>query len=98
MESSRLDRQNFLLLKQNQMEIIEFSLDTLRFYQALRMFGTDFTLISKVFPDRDRNDIKRKFKTEDKANRTLVDSALSSSFLEEFDFLFQKLKRRFFLV
>ena len=101
MESSRLDRQNFLLLKQNQMEIIEFSLDTLRFYQALRMFGTDFTLISKVFPDRDRNDIKRKFKTEDKANRTLVDSALSNkicSFLEEFDFFFQKLKRRFFLV
>jgi transcription factor TFIIIB component B'' len=53
-----------------------FYLDTLRFYQALRMCGTDFTLISRVFPNRDRDDIKRKFKTEDKANRTLVDSAL----------------------
>jgi transcription factor TFIIIB component B'' len=52
-------------------------LDTLRFYQALRMCGTDFTLIARVFPNRDRDDIKRKFKTEDKANRTLVDSALS---------------------
>ena len=41
------------------------------------MCGTDFTLISRVFPNRDRDDIKRKFKTEDKANRTLVDSALS---------------------
>ncbi len=51
-------------------------LDTLRFYQALRMCGTDFTLIARVFPNRDRDDIKRKFKTEDKANRTLVDSAL----------------------
>ncbi|CAM4861524.1 unnamed protein product [Rotaria socialis] len=52
------------------------SRDTLRFYQALRMCGTDFTLIARVFPNRDRDDIKRKFKTEDKANRTLVDSAL----------------------
>ncbi|CAF1015640.1 unnamed protein product [Adineta steineri] len=51
--------------------------DTLRFYQALRMCGTDFTLISRVFPNRNRDDIKRKFKTEDKANRTLIDSALS---------------------
>jgi len=50
--------------------------DTLRFYQALRMCGTDFTLIARVFPNRDRDDIKRKFKTEDKANRTLIDSAL----------------------
>lgn len=51
--------------------------DTLRFYQALRMCGTDFALIANVFPNRDRDDIKRKFKTEDKANRTLVDAALS---------------------
>ncbi|CAF3502674.1 unnamed protein product [Rotaria sp. Silwood1] len=50
--------------------------DTLRFYQALRMCGTDFTLIARVFPNRDRDDIKRKFKTEDRANRSLVDSAL----------------------
>jgi len=40
------------------------------------MCGTDFTLIARVFPNRDRDDIKRKFKTEDKANRTLIDSAL----------------------
>jgi hypothetical protein len=57
--------------------VIYSNLDTLRFYQALRMCGTDFTLIARVFPNRDRDDIKRKFKTEDKANRTLVDSALS---------------------
>ncbi|CAF1122692.1 unnamed protein product [Didymodactylos carnosus] len=50
--------------------------DTLRFYQALKMCGTDFTLISRVFPNRTRDDIRRKFKTEDKANRTLIDSAL----------------------
>ena len=42
------------------------------------MCGTDFALIANVFPNRDRDDIKRKFKTEDKANRTLVDAALSS--------------------
>ena len=40
------------------------------------MCGTDFTLIARFFPNRDRDDIKRKFKTEDKANRTLIDSAL----------------------
>ena len=54
-------------------------LDTVRFYQALRMCGTDFTLIARFFPNRDRDDIKRKFKTEDKANRTAVDSALRMS-------------------
>jgi transcription factor TFIIIB component B'' len=51
------------------------------------MCGTDFTLIARVFPNRDRDDIKRKFKTEDKANRTLVDSALSmrnKKFFESF--------------
>jgi hypothetical protein len=61
-------------------------LDTLRFYQALKMCGTDFTLIARVFPNRDRDDIKRKFKTEDKANRTLVDSALRK--ISNFSFLF----------
>ena len=60
-----------------QIRTMALSLDTLRFYQALRMCGTDFTLIANVFPNRDRDDIKRKFKTEDKANRTLIDSALS---------------------
>jgi transcription factor TFIIIB component B'' len=63
-----------------------FYLDTLRFYQALRMCGTDFTLIARVFPNRDRDDIKRKFKTEDKANRTLVDSALRKMNKKKFFF------------
>lgn len=68
----------FFLTIRIQVLIKIFSIvDTLRFYQALRMCGTDFTLIARVFPNRDRDDIKRKFKTEDKANRTLVDSALS---------------------
>lgn len=60
-----------------------FFIDTLRFYQALRMCGTDFALISNVFPNRSRDDIKRKFKTEDKANRTLVDSALRKTLTVE---------------
>lgn len=52
------------------------------------MCGTDFTLIARVFPNRDRDDIKRKFKTEDKANRTLVDSALR---MRKFFYFFFKL-------
>jgi hypothetical protein len=51
------------------------------------MCGTDFTLVARVFPNRDRDDIKRKFKTEDKANRTLVDSALSNFYLLFFCFI-----------
>ncbi|GAM40828.1 hypothetical protein TCE0_041r13479 [Talaromyces pinophilus] len=36
------------------------------FYRGLRMFGTDFSLISKMFPGRNRRQIKLKFNNEER--------------------------------
>ncbi|EEA18921.1 hypothetical protein TMatcc_010533 [Talaromyces marneffei ATCC 18224] len=36
------------------------------FYRGLRMFGTDFSLISKMFPGRSRRQIKLKFNNEER--------------------------------
>ena len=41
---------------------------TERFYDGLRMFGTDFEMISKMFPGRTRHKIKLKFCKEEKIN------------------------------
>lgn len=38
------------------------------FYRGLRMFGTDFMMISKLFPGRSRRQIKLKFNNEERRN------------------------------
>ncbi|KAI9768427.1 MAG: Transcription factor TFIIIB component B [Geoglossum simile] len=48
-----------------------------RFYNALRMFGTDFGMISKMFPGRSRRQIKLKFNKEEKADSKRVTEAVS---------------------
>lgn len=47
--------------------------------QALSQFGTDFTLISHLFPGRQRPHLKNKFKRESKVNPRRVDAALKAS-------------------
>lgn len=49
------------------------------FYLALEQFGTDFSLISKLFPGRTRPHIKRKFVKEKRSNRAKVDAALEAT-------------------
>ena len=46
------------------------------FYDALRMFGTDFYIISRMFPGKTRRQIKLKFVREEKSNPTAVKAAL----------------------
>ncbi|RMZ54427.1 hypothetical protein APUTEX25_002003, partial [Auxenochlorella protothecoides] len=53
--------------------------DTELFYKALSQFGTDFTLISHLFPGRQRPHLKNKFKRESKVNPRRVDAALKAS-------------------
>jgi transcription factor TFIIIB component B'' len=48
-----------------------------RFYNALRMFGTDFGMISKIFPGRSRRQIKLKFNKEERTDSKRVTEALS---------------------
>ena len=47
-----------------------------RFYQGLRMFGTDFEMISKLFPGRTRRSIKLKFCKEEKFDREKIKETL----------------------
>lgn len=47
-----------------------------RFYQGLRMFGTDFMIISKMFLGRTRRQIKLKFTKEERIDPQRIQDAL----------------------
>ena len=49
---------------------------TERFFEALRMFGTNFDMISKLFPGRTRHSIKLKFLKEEKADQERIKQTL----------------------
>jgi len=51
--------------------------ETRIFYMALRQCGQDFTMIAEFFPTRDRRQISRKYKKEEKEHTELVDRALN---------------------
>ena len=46
------------------------------FYNGLRMFGTDFEMISKMFPGRTRRAIKLKFTKEEKVDHSRIKDTL----------------------
>ncbi|KAI9369474.1 hypothetical protein BJX61DRAFT_545536 [Aspergillus egyptiacus] len=46
------------------------------FYRGLRIFGTDFMLISKMFPGRSRRQIKLKFNNEERRDPLRIKEAL----------------------
>jgi transcription factor TFIIIB component B'' len=52
--------------------------ETEQFYQGLRMFGTDFMMISKMFPGTSRALIKKKYTKEEKLNPEKIFTALNS--------------------
>ena len=47
------------------------------FAQAIALFGTDFSLMEKMFPGRQRKALKLKLRREYKDNAERVDAALS---------------------
>ncbi|KAJ8380535.1 hypothetical protein SKAU_G00013130 [Synaphobranchus kaupii] len=49
--------------------------ETDMFFLAISMVGSDFSLICQLFPYRNRNEIKGKFKREEKANSWRIDKA-----------------------
>ncbi|TKX25994.1 putative Myb DNA-binding protein [Elsinoe australis] len=53
--------------------------ETDRFYEALRMFGTDFFIISKMFPPKTRRQIKLKFVREERLDPARINLALSGA-------------------
>ncbi|RDA83484.1 hypothetical protein CP532_7051 [Ophiocordyceps camponoti-leonardi (nom. inval.)] len=50
--------------------------ETELFYRGLRMFGTEFEMISKMFPGKQRRHVKLKFNREERHNPSLIDAAL----------------------
>lgn len=48
-----------------------------RFYEALRSIGTDFTLMTRLFPKRSRKQLKLKFKREERDRPKNIDEALN---------------------
>lgn len=53
--------------------------DTNKFYRGLAIFGTDFSMMESMLfsGTRDRTELHRKFKKEERANKAKVDTALS---------------------
>lgn len=47
-----------------------------QFYDGLRMFGTDFYMISKMFPGRTRHSVKLKFNKEERLNAWKIEATL----------------------
>jgi transcription factor TFIIIB component B'' len=50
--------------------------DTEKFYRALSMFGTDFMMISEMFPSKSRRQVKQKFNREERYCPRRINAAL----------------------
>ncbi|GMM38319.1 transcription factor TFIIIB subunit [Saccharomycopsis crataegensis] len=59
--------------------------ETIKFYRALSTWGTDFGIITNLFPHRNRRQIKMKFTLEEKKNLFLVELALKKKLPADFD-------------
>lgn len=52
--------------------------DTERFYEAIRQFGTDMSMIQQLFPGRTRHQIKLKYKNEERRHPMKINEAVAS--------------------
>ncbi|MES1919250.1 hypothetical protein MHBO_001110 [Bonamia ostreae] len=50
--------------------------DTEKFFNSLRLLGTNFSAIARLFPERNRKDIKNKYKKEERAQPEKIDFIL----------------------
>ena len=53
-----------------------------QFYEGLRMFGTDFNMISKMFPGKTRHSVKLKFNKEERDDPWRIETALKGERLQ----------------
>jgi hypothetical protein len=67
--------------------------ETRKFYRALELFGTDFSMIANVFKNRNRNQIKNKFLREEKIAPEKVNSIFKPTKASHIQSLFRKLDR-----
>uniref|UniRef100_A0A1B6KX87 Myb-like domain-containing protein n=1 Tax=Graphocephala atropunctata TaxID=36148 RepID=A0A1B6KX87_9HEMI len=67
--------------------------ETVQFYKALNTVGSDFAIMTKLFPKRSRHELKLKFKREEKANLHLVDKAMTAPADFDFESLEEELRQ-----
>jgi hypothetical protein len=67
--------------------------ETEKFYRALELFGTDFSMIARVFKNRNRNQIKNKFLREEKLAPEKVNDAFKEAQASNFQRLFKKFEK-----
>jgi hypothetical protein len=68
--------------------------ETMLFFDGLKQFGSDFTLLSKLFPKRDRRQIRNKFKREEKENPMQIENCLNTRKVIDVEFFTQKSKEK----
>jgi len=51
--------------------------ETVKFFRALSVVGSDFSLMESIFKNRSRQELKLKFKKEEKINTKMVDKCLN---------------------
>merc|ERR1719266_2023164 len=51
--------------------------ETLKFFRALSVVGSDFSLMESIFKNRTRQELKLKFKKEERINAKMVDKCLT---------------------
>ncbi|KAL1355608.1 hypothetical protein AAHE18_05G125700 [Arachis hypogaea] len=56
------------------------------FYEAVRQFGTDFSMIQQLFPDRTRHQIKLKYKKEERQHPLRLADAVNNRSKDNFHF------------
>ena len=71
-------KSSFYTFHCNENKYVVMLLESARFYRALSMLGTDFSLMENLFPNRTRFELKRKFKVEERINQQLVDRTIAS--------------------
>jgi transcription factor TFIIIB component B'' len=49
--------------------------ETEKFFKSIEIFGSDFSMIAKLFPSRNRNQIKNKYRKEEKENPDALENA-----------------------
>ncbi|KAK4256168.1 hypothetical protein QN277_009068 [Acacia crassicarpa] len=69
--------------------------DTELFFGAVRQFGTDFSMIQQLFPDRTRHQIKLKYKQEERQHPLLLSDAINNrpKDLSHFKMVFELLQQ-----
>ncbi|KAL3520331.1 hypothetical protein ACH5RR_018480 [Cinchona calisaya] len=69
--------------------------DTELFYEAVRQFGTDLSMIQQLFPGRTRRQIKLKYKKEERQHPLMLREALSNRAKDHshFELVIERLKQ-----